>query len=72
MTREDKILAHNKKIGETISQIEKNIEDFHKMLERAKKLLIPPCPYCKYEGLYRCEICSDNYFEGFDVKNYPY
>ena len=33
--------------------------------------LIPPCKLCEYDGVFRCEECTENHFEGFNIKDYP-
>lgn len=61
----EEILKHNKESYEKKISLVKEIE-------KLQKGLIPPCEYCPYDGIYRCESCQDNCYEGFNKKEYSY
>lgn len=60
----EQILEHNKDIS---SEIRKRYSE----IETLRKLIIAPCMRCPYDGVYRCEACSENNFEGFNIEDYP-
>jgi len=49
---EEQILIHNK-------QVKARIASLHVQLGNAESQFIPPCQFCKYDGVYRCEACED-------------
>ena len=65
------VLENNKKVSEKISLIKKEIADKYNEVSKLRKDIIAPCTFCKYDGVYRCEACSENYYEGYNVSDYP-
>ena len=62
MTSEE-VLAHNKTISAEIKKHKKLIVELRKMIK-------PPCEFCPYDGLFRCDACRNSEYEGFNVKDY--
>lgn len=61
-------------IEEIISKnyvIKKEYEKLNKILFDLKKSVIAPCQACKYDGVFRCEACEDNFYEGYNEEHYP-
>lgn len=66
MTTED-ILKHNQKVKEDFNRIN---EEYQVKFEALPET-IAPCATCKYDGVYRCETCEENFFEGYNRPDYP-
>lgn len=62
------ILENNKRIKAEIKAVNKEAHDKIVKLEHE---IIPPCMECSYDGVYRCETCAENYYEGYNIKEYP-
>ena len=58
----------NKQIQIEYAQTEREMKD---KLAALKKQVQPPCEACLYDGVYRCEACAENFYEGFNIKEYP-
>ena len=58
------ITEHNQKIRD---QYNKLIEDANEI----RNQVIAPCMECPYDGVFRCEACAENFYEGFNTKDYP-
>ena len=58
------ILDHNKEIVFQIKQKEAELRILYKKIK-------PPCFHCPYDGVYRCEACTESMYEGFNIKDYP-
>ena len=71
MKTEKEIVEHNEKIMKDIKELQKKINTLSMKKRKLRKKIIPPCEYCKYEGVYRCEACIRDYFVGFNVRDYP-
>ncbi len=69
-TLED-ILNHNKHIMSRIETHTRCINTEKQMIEFVKKEIVPPCKFCPYDGIFRCESCRENFYEGFNKKDYP-
>lgn len=63
-----KIIKNNKTIKKKIEKLSKVYFEKIKSLEDK---IIAPCGNCKYDGMYRCEACRDNYYSGYNIENYP-
>lgn len=64
----------NNQIKEILKENKRLQKVYYATLEEAeqiKKDIIAPCQWCKYDGDFRCDACSSNFFEGYNVKNYP-
>jgi len=61
----------NKIIREKIKEVEKKIKGFERKIKVLKDLIIPPCSECLYDGVYRCEACEENDYDGYNIKDYP-
>ena len=48
-----------------------SIEKAEAQLEHLKRMIKAPCMSCKYEGVFRCEACAEDYYRGYNVKDYP-
>lgn len=57
----EKIIKHNQSIRADVRALETQIE-------RKRKEIIPPCEFCPYDGVYRCETCAEKDYAGY---NYP-
>ena len=69
---EKEILENNKNILNKIKEVNDEIEILNVSKLSLEKEIIPPCQYCKYDGVWtRCDACEDSNYEGFNVKNYP-
>lgn len=62
------ILKHN----QDIAKRKEVIDTYHTKAIDALPKPISPCDTCKFDGLYRCEACKENNYEGYNIKNYPY
>lgn len=58
------ILKHNKDITRQIREKRAEIRILAGQIKA-------PCMSCRYDGVYRCEACSENYYEGYNIKDYP-
>lgn len=64
MGKAEEIINHNQKIrGE--------IESLRKLIDEKQKQIIPPCEFCPYDGVFRCEACAEENYIGYNVKDYP-
>ena len=68
---EEDIVNHNIKIRKDVAKINSQIEDLFTVKDIVASSAIPPCGYCKYDGELRCECCSGNCYEGFNIEKYP-
>jgi hypothetical protein len=64
MELDEKIVKHNQSIRAEIKALETQIE-------QKKKEIIPPCKFCRYDGVYRCETCAEENYAGYNIKDYP-
>ena len=62
------IITRNKALKEEYDQLERETKA---KLEAILKKVVAPCSHCPYDGVYRCEACTENFYEGFKVKDYP-
>ncbi len=69
-TKKDEILKHNKKIRTKANKVQTKIDALEQQLEEISAQCVPPCEYCPYDGVYRCETCRENGYDGFNVKDY--
>lgn len=60
----EQIVEHNKSIAEKIKSLRKEIKEIDRQV-------LVPCEYCSYDGVYRCEACAEDYYQGFNIKEYP-
>jgi len=58
------ILAKNKEITKRQNEL---IQEAHALTKAVK----PPCEWCRFDGEFRCEACSSNNYEGFNIRDYP-
>ena len=56
---------------EEIEEVEGKIEKLQKEINTYRKYILAPCRYCPYDGVYRCEACEENDYEGFKKRDYP-
>ena len=63
----EEIVAHNRLV-----RAHKNLirEEFHKKMAEAPEA-IAPCATCKFDGAFRCDACTENDYEGYNIRNYP-
>jgi len=63
----EEIIAHNRLV-----RAHKNLlhEEYTKKLNELPEV-IAPCKTCNYDGLYRCEACENNDYEGYNIRDYP-
>lgn len=59
---------NNKELQLEAAQINRETEQ---KLENIQMRIQPPCDECNYDGVYRCEACEENFFEGFNIRDYP-
>lgn len=67
----NEILKNNKTIESKIKEINDKIESLELCRDKLKSNLMAPCVTCKYEGFIRCDTCSNNYYDGYNIKDYP-
>ena len=61
----------NELVRISILNLRKEIEDIEKLITDAKNDLIPPCKFCRYDGVCRCEACEEMGFIGFNIADFP-
>ena len=59
---------HNKWLQNEYNTLKQDMES---KLDALQKQVQPPCEECRYDGVYRCEACGENFFEGFNIRDYP-
>lgn len=59
LTKNEKTLEEIKIVREKIAKLEAD------MFYLRNEILIAPCKYCKYDGVYRCEACQEDDYIGF-------
>lgn len=69
-SKKEDILKYNKRIQDNISVLKKNAEDIERQINEHTEKLVPPCHYCPFEGVYRCENCIEYNYAGFNVKDF--
>jgi hypothetical protein len=67
----ESILKTNSGISKDIEHLERKKEVLSKQINHLMYTLIPPCEYCKYDGEFRCMVCRENCFDGYNIKEYP-
>lgn len=68
---EEEIKAHNDKIKIIIQVKEEEVNILQTDIGKLRIQLKAPCKYCAFDGVYRCEVCMEDNYEGFNVKDYP-
>lgn len=63
-----KVIEKNKVLQEEKSFL---VEKYHKELKIIEDQIEAPCKECKQEGMWRCETCSENFYEGYNIEDYP-
>lgn len=58
------VLAHNEKIKHEHYRLQE-------LMEINMQNVKAPCEWCKYDGEFRCNACSESFYEGFNIRNYP-
>ena len=69
-SKKDLLLERNKKILVVIKLKEEELRKTENSLRALKKAITPPCEFCPYNGVFRCEACAENNYEGFNKRNY--
>jgi len=59
----NEIIKHNSMIKRAINDLEIELQDI-------KNRIIAPCALCKNEVDEKCEECKQNYYLGYNNKNY--
>jgi superfamily II helicase len=67
----NEILKNNKTIESKIKEINDKIESLELCRDKLKSNLIAPCLSCPYDGVIRCDTCASNYYDGYNIKDYP-
>lgn len=62
MTPED-MLSHNEMVAKAIEEREREIAELRSTIKA-------PCETCKYDSVFRCEACMNDYYRGYNVKDY--
>ena len=60
---EQEIVKYNIYIRERHDAIDKEIQALKDMKEYINP--VSPCHFCRYEGVYKCEQCKEEFFAGF-------
>ncbi|MCP4989065.1 MAG: hypothetical protein GY928_24305 [Colwellia sp.] len=68
--REKLIIGHNKVCHDKIEVLNKKISKLEEEVFGFEKEIIPPCDYCNYDGVFRCESCKESSFKGFNDDNW--
>ena len=67
----ESILETNSVICKDIEHLEKKRDVLDKQINCLTDTLLPPCKFCNYDGEFRCMVCKENYYEGYNIKEYP-
>jgi len=54
-----------------IGEIRKEIIELKNEISENEHSMEAPCLECNYDGQFRCETCKHNYYEGFNIRDYP-
>jgi len=65
------MLHRNQNIRNEVGELLVQVGVMEARIRDLRKLLVPPCKECRYDGVYRCEACEENFYEGFNVADYP-
>ena len=61
-------MEQNKKLQTEYAQIK---QEMKAKLAAIKTQVQPPCSDCHCDGEFRCQACEKNFFEGFNIREYP-
>ena len=67
---EEEILEHNKICQERLEDLYNLRSILDEGIQKWKNNIILPCKFCPYDGVYRCEACSETGFSGFNDANF--
>lgn len=65
----NEIKNHNDEIRKQIFDLQLKYAVDLKILQDK---LIVPCQQCPYDGEYRCDVCKNMDYAGFNIINFPY
>lgn len=68
---EEEILKHNEAINRKVATLQVQIHELTEDRDRLLKDIKPPCMFCRYDGVYRCEACQEMNYAGFNIKDFP-
>mgnify|MGYP001569448346 CR=1 FL=1 len=69
---EQEILTHNVSLRQKQSEIYEKINELQLDYATLSDKMIAPFEFCKYDGQFRCEMCMERGYEGFNISYYPY